>query len=621
MSERPLRVVLVDDAVDVRALVRARLGIAGGFDVVGEAGTGREGIERVADLQPDVVLLDISMPDMDGFEAIRPMRAASPSSVVVVLTGFAEDGLAERAVALGAAGFLKKSVPIADLAANLRAVVTGGAIDERPRDELVLADHVERFRAAFEQAAIGMATLTLTGRIVRSNGALRGLAGVSSDDVVGTRYAALVDEAHRDEIAGAVALLATGVEEIATVEHALPDTGRRARSTLTVVRDSDRQPLYLFLQVLDVTELRESDERFRLLVESVGDYAIFLLDVDGNVTSWNRGAERIKGYRSEEIVGRHFSVFYTDEAQASGHPASELAAAARDGRNEEEGWRVRKDGSLFWANVVITAVRDPAGELRGFAKITRDTTERRAMVEALERQATELRSANELLGRVAQERTQFLAVTAHELRTPVTVVNGFASTLRDHWERLSDKDRVEMIAALSRGGERLARLVEELLTASRLEAGVLEVHATDFDLAQVVGEVVTDVGGAAGVTITADVDTCMVHADRGRVQQMITNYVTNALRYGRPPIAITMASVTGAAELRVSDAGDGVAPELLPRLFGKFARGSTEQGTGLGLFIVRELARAQGGDAWYEARAGGGSCFALRLPVPRTASA
>jgi len=560
---------------------------------------------------------------MDGFDAIGPIRGASPSTVVVVLTGFAEDGLAERAHALGAAGFIEKSTPVAELAARVRAAASGARVQAslRPNDEVVLADHVERFRTAFEQAAIGMATLTLTGRIVRSNEALRRVVGVTSDDIVGTRYTTLVDGAHRDEIAGAVASLASGAAEVSTVEHTLSGSGRRVRSTVTVVRDSRRHPLYLFLQVVDITELRESDERFRLLVDSVTDYAIYLLDVEGNITSWNVGAERIKGYRTEEVLGRHFGIFYTDESRANDHPARELAAAAAAGRYEEEGWRVRKDGSIFWANVVITAVRDAAGELRGFAKVTRDITERREMLEELERQAVELRAANDLLGRVAQERTQFLAVTAHELRTPVTVVNGFATTLRDHWDRLSDHDRIEMVAALSRGGERLARLVEELLTASRLEAGALEVHATDFDLAQVIGEVVTDVGGPSGVTITADVETCIVHADRGRVQQMLTNYVTNALRYGRPPIAIATAAVSGAVELRVSDGGDGVRGDLLPRLFGKFARGSSEQGTGLGLFIVRELARAQGGDAWYEQRAGGGACFALRLPMPRVSSA
>jgi PAS domain S-box-containing protein len=356
------------------------------------------------------------------------------------------------------------------------------------------------------------------------------------------------------------------------------------------------------------------DERFRALVESVADYAIFLLDPEGKVVSWNTGAERINGYRAEDVLGRHFSIFYTDDARASGHPAEELAIATREGRYEEEGWRVRKDGSLFWANVVITAVRDADGKVVAFAKVARDFTERRALLEELERQAAELRAANESLAGVARDRTEFLAVTAHELRTPVTVVDGFARTLRDQWERLSDDQRLDMVNALARGGERLSTLVDELLTASRLEAGVLEVDASDFDLAELVAEVVRDVGAADPSLVVADVEPVHVFADRGRVQQMVANYLTNALRYGGPPIVVATSRAADGVVLRVNDSGNGVPPELVPRLFDKFARGSTQQGTGLGLFIVRALARAQGGEAWYEARAGGGSCFALRLP-------
>src|SRR5215207_2344623 len=135
--------------------------------------------------------------------------------------------------------------------------------------------------------------------------------------------------------------------------------------------------------------VRESDdERFRLLVEGVADYAIFMLDSEGRIVSWNPGGERIKGYRADEVIGRHFSLFYTQEAIDRGHPDHELKMAKADGRFEEEGWRVRKDGSQFWANVVITALFDEGGQLRGFGKVTRDMTERRLAVEA-EREARE----------------------------------------------------------------------------------------------------------------------------------------------------------------------------------------------------------------------------------------
>lgn len=607
-----VRILLVDDAPDVRALVRTKLRLSRRFEVVAEAANGREALSLTAEHAPDLVLLDVSMPDMDGLEALRRIRETAPEVTVVMFSGFEEHGLAERARQLGAADFVEKSMPVERLAERLLAALDGGAVAPvelsaaRPRAPVApaLVDHLERFRAAFEEAAIGMATLTLSGRVVRVNAALEALAGVRAADLVGELYGSLLGEDGADDYRRALVEVAAGDRDSASVEHGLAGTDRWLVSTVAVVRDRDRRPLYLFLQAQDVTErrnaereLRHSEERFRLLVESVGDYAIFMLDPGGHVSSWNRGAERAKGYRAEEIIGQHFSIFYPPEAVAAGHPQYELEVAVTEGRYEEEGWRVRKDGSMFWANVVITAVRDETGALRGFAKVTRDVTERKELLEEL--------------AAVAEARSQFLAITAHELRTPVAVVNGFASTLRDHWEKLADGERRDMVAALARGGERLSRLVEDLLTAARLEAGALEVYPVPVALVGLVEEVVADLSADAAI----DLPEVWVNADRGRVQQMVANYLTNALRYGKPPVTIEGSLEDAAIVVRVCDAGEGVSPELYPRLFGRFERGSGQEGTGLGLFIVRELARAQGGDAWYETSPAGGACFALRIPL------
>jgi PAS domain S-box-containing protein len=608
MTDRLISIVLVDDAADVRALVRTRLKLSKRFDVVGEGSTGHDAVQLACELAPQLILLDVSMPDMDGLEALERIRAEAPQTMVAMFSGFEEHGLADQARALGAVDFIEKSVPIEQLADRLVAVVAGAEAPTPPRvvaePEPILKEHLERFRAAFDQAAIGMATLTLTGRIVRANEALERIPRVAPESLVGVPYEDLMSEPDRENFVEIVSEIAAGKRDVAAVEHGIAD--RRVVATIAVVHDSERSPLYLFLQVQDVTEqraaeeeLRRSEEQFRLLVEGVGDYAIFMLDAKGYIISWNLGAERAKGYTAAEVLGRHFSIFYPPEAIAKQHPQYELRVAEAEGRYEEEGWRVRKDGSMFWANVTITALRDrKTARLIGFAKVTRDITERRRLLENLEA--------------AAAERTQLLAVTAHELRTPVAVVTGFASTLQNHWDELDDSERRDMIASLSRGGERLSRLVDDLFTSARLESGALELKPSQFDLTELMSEIANDTGGD---DVRVDgAENIIVTADRGRTQQMITNYLTNALRHGSPPVGVNVSTDAGMALVRVTDAGPGVRQHLLPRLFARFSGSGKADSTGLGLFIVRELARAQGGDAWYEPSPSG-SMFMFTLPL------
>src|SRR5581483_9240382 len=323
-----------------------------------------------------------------------------------------------------------------------------------------------------------------------------------------------------------------------------------ARTTIAAVADSAGNPLYLFAQAEDTTDrrtttaqLRVTEERFRLMVESVQDYAIFMLDAGGHIATWNLGAQRMKGYRADEIIGRHFRTFYTEDAKASRHPEHELEIAVREGRYEEEGWRVRKDGSMFWANVVITALFDHGGELVGFAKVTRDMTERRRAQQAQERataaleaSAAQLAAANRGLQSAAERTEEFLAVTAHELQSPVSAITGAADILVEYWDQLDPDERRETLGHITRGGRRIRRLLADLLTASRLEAGVFELRPEHVELEAAVKEALAETSSPDGDVTVAVGPEFVVRADRVRLVQIVTNLVTNAFKYGRPPV-------------------------------------------------------------------------------------
>ncbi|HYD08555.1 MAG TPA: PAS domain S-box protein, partial [Acidimicrobiales bacterium] len=392
-----LRVVVVDDAPEVRAVLTSELRVASGFDIVGQGANGNEAIDLVSRLAPDLVLLDVSMPDMDGLDALVAIRVASPSTKVVMFSGFAGSELAERARSLGAAAFLQKDLPTEQLPDRLRAIAGVTTPTQAPTPappppapttapaSEVMSGQVERFRDMFDQATIGMATLTLGGKIVRSNPALLRLAGVSAEHLTGRPYVDIASSASAQAVEASIADVVAGRRDVSDLEHRLgiPYGERWVLSTIAAVRDSSGRPLYLFLQVQDVTARHEAQEalgiseaQFRLLVEGVAEYAIFMLDPFGHIASWNAGAQRIKGWTAKEVIGRHFRLFYTQADRDRRHPEHELEIATAEGRYEEEGVRVRKDGTTFWASVVITALHGPSGDLVGFAKVTRDITER-----------------------------------------------------------------------------------------------------------------------------------------------------------------------------------------------------------------------------------------------------
>lgn len=362
--------------------------------------------------------------------------------------------------------------------------------------------------------------------------------------------------------------------------------------------------------------LRESEERFRLVIEEVRDYGIFALDPDGIVTSWNLGAQRIKGWEAEEVLGRHFSQFYPEDTR--GHlPALMLERARRNGTAEDEGWRLRKDGSPFWANVVITALHDDQGELRGFAKVTRDMTERRRSEEALRLAREEAIAAN-------LAKSEFLSRTSHELRTPMAAILGFGQLLELDEEQFEPRHR-EALTQIMKAGRHLLSLINDLLDISSIEAGGAELNLAPIDLGELLHEVhglAAPIVAAAGLRFVLEPPAAplVAWADRRRVTQVMLNLVSNAAKYNRTGSLVRLACLTagGAIRVEVEDDGSGVAQGEVSRLFTPFDRLGQQNrakvdGTGLGLALSKRLVESMGGQIGYEAPAQGAR-FWFTLP-------
>jgi PAS domain S-box-containing protein len=361
---------------------------------------------------------------------------------------------------------------------------------------------------------------------------------------------------------------------------------------------------------------------YRLLVHSVQDYAIFLLDPQGRVASWNEGAERIKGYRADEIIGRHFSVFYPAADVEAGKTKMELEVASREGKYEEEGWRVRSDGSLFWASVLITALRDPDGGLVGFAKVTRDLTERRA---AQERAIADARRIAEI-ETASRTKSEFLAALSHELRTPINATLGFAELLELEIHGPVTPEQREDLQRIQQSQRHLLRIISDLLNYSRIEAGQIEYEIRPVQMNEVVEAVLPMVEPQARAKELEIVhDPCphdaVAMTDRSKTEQIVLNLLSNAVKFTPPGGRVRVGSAVSGARVivTVEDTGPGIPREQQKSIFQPFTQlgrslTSSHEGTGLGLSISRDLALAMGGDIRVRSAPDEGATFTLILP-------
>ena len=502
---------------------------------------------------------------------------------------------------------------------NLRAIRDARLIEAQYRDLL-------------ESTPDGMVIVNATGRIVLTTGQADRLFGYQHGELLGKPIEILVPVrsrqnhvAHRAKYSSHPHARAMG----AGMElYGLRRDGSQFPVEISLGPLKTPEGTLTMSAIRDVTErkraeevLRQSEELFRLLVGGIQDYAIFMLSPEGRIASWNKGAERIKGYEEKEIIGQHFSRFYLAEDIALGKPERELDTARKDGRLEDEGWRVRKDGQRFWASVVITALFDPDGSLRGFSKITRDITEHKRIETALKDKNLELLNA-------ASAKNQFLANMSHELRTPLNGIIGFAEFLADGKPGPLNPKQKEYLGDILSSGNHLLQLVNDVLDLAKVEAGKIELHPELFSLNKAVEEVCSitkPIVQKKNITLEVNIapELASVTLDQQKFKQVLYNLLSNAVKFtGESGKVKIRAAPLGPHHfsLAVEDTGIGIKPEDLGRLFKVFEQlehyeTRRYQGTGLGLALTHKIVEAQGGEISVVSQAGKGSTFTIVLPL------
>jgi PAS domain S-box-containing protein len=490
-------------------------------------------------------------------------------------------------------------------------------------DNYVAAERFELLVNSVTDYAIYM--LDADGYVATWNPGARRFKGYEAEEIIGRHFSTFFTEEDRQAGVPARAL------EAAAREGRFEAEGWRVRkdgtrfwvnAVLDPIRDGAGNLLGFAKITRDDTErreanlaLQESERRFRTLVQGVKDYALYMLDPDGRVSNWNSGAEAIKGYKAEEIVGQHFSRFYTEEDRARGEPQRALATALAEGKFENEAWRLRKDGTRFWANVVIDPIHDENGRLIGFAKITRDVTERRLANEALEAtraalfQSQKLQALGELTGGVA-----------HDFNNLMTVIRGSADLLTR--PGLSEEKRTRYLRAIIDTADRAATLTSHLLAFGRRQALKPEVADLNIRLDAFAEMVGRTLGGTFEVVLDVAPSLPLVEVDLAQLETALLNAAFNA-RDAMPEggrLTLTTRHVPGEGEgevrIDITDTGTGMSAEVLDRAFEPFfTTKRVGEGTGLGLSQIHGFAAQAGGRAEIRSSPGKGTTVGIILPA------
>jgi len=454
------------------------------------------------------------------------------------------------------------------------------------------------------------------GRVSTWNSGAERIKGYRAEEIVGQHFSRFYPPEAVAE--GKPARLLA----IAARDGRVEDQGWRVRKDgarfwaeviITARRDSEGAVIGFAKVTRDLTARKEtqdalhrSEQTFQLLVESIQDCAIFMLDPDGRVASWNAAAERIQGYRAHEIMGEHFSTFYPPDDVAQGKPQWALEIAEREGRHEDEGWRVRKDGTRFWANTVISPMRDSQGGLIGYAKVTRDLTQRRR--------------ADQALAQTNQELERFSYSVSHDLRAPLRAINGYAQALwEDHAARLDDEGK-RLLAVIRDSAKLGGELIDGLLSFSRLGRQALARAPVDVTaLAEsVVAELRQTQGSVAVEVVLSPLPP--TSGDAALLRHVLVNLIGNAFKFSakraHPKVEIGAEQHGSEVAYYVKDNGVGFDMQYAGKLFGVFQRlhrPDEFEGTGVGLALAQRIIQRHGGRIWAEGKVNEGATVRFTL--------
>lgn len=368
--------------------------------------------------------------------------------------------------------------------------------------------------------------------------------------------------------------------------------------------------------------------KYKLLVDNIQDYAIFLLDPDGYILSWNKGAQKTKGYAAHEIIGKHFSIFYSEHDKLTNKPARELELAKRYGRVEDEDWRVRKDGTQFWANVIITALYDDSKKLIGFAKITRNLTERKRFEDEIRRANETLKKQQRTLEALNASKDEFVSLASHQLRTPATIIKQLLGIMLQGYMGQLEPEHYQAIQKAYASNERQLSIINNLLKVAQLDAGKVVLNKTPTDVQSFICEITDDqseIFAEHEQTVLVKIDNTakqIIPVDQDNVRMAIENILDNASKYTPcgGNIEVVVDSVKKWLRIAIHDNGIGIAPEDMDKLFRRFSRipnklPGNRTGSGLGLYWANKIVELHGGIIDVNSQPGRGSIFTIRLPL------